>query len=162
LLNYLLWRLIFLLNFVLLVGSVTSEVTKNRGYDNAIDKGKYFLVLETRFYHRYVTTWKKLESETMYLVDISRVDEELATDALELIGARSGHLCDDMWYSLWWRGGCACRAPRWPAVLVTSRSLNGNACRGVSSEYIEESVSLLTGRVVLFVGGRKVTQVLLG
>jgi hypothetical protein len=57
---------------------------KNRGYDNATNKEKYFLILETQFFHRYVTTWKKLESETTYLLDIQCVDEELAADGLEL------------------------------------------------------------------------------
>jgi hypothetical protein len=32
----------------------------------------------------------------MYLVDIPRVDEELAVDGLELAGAWSGHLHDNM------------------------------------------------------------------
>jgi hypothetical protein len=40
---------------------------KNQRYNSATDEGKYFLILEMRFFHKYVTTWKRLESETMYL-----------------------------------------------------------------------------------------------
>jgi hypothetical protein len=78
-----------------------------------------------------LTTWKKLEAETTYLVDIPRVGEELAADGLELASAWSGHLRDDMWFSLWWRSRCTCHAPMWPVVLVMSCSPNRNACRGV-------------------------------
>jgi hypothetical protein len=78
-----------------------------------------------------LTTWKKLEAKATYLVDIPRVSEELATVGLELASAWSGHLRDDMWFSLWRRGGCACRAPMKPTVPVTSCNPNKNACRGV-------------------------------
>jgi hypothetical protein len=90
----------------------------------------------------------------MYLVDISRVDEELATDSLELVGARSGHLCDDMWFSLWWRSRCACRAPRRPVVLVTSHNPNRNTCRGVSGE-IRRGERFSPDRPCCVVGRRK-------
>jgi hypothetical protein len=43
---------------------------KNQGYDNATDKGKYFLISETQFFHSYVTTWKKLESCRVSIVRI--------------------------------------------------------------------------------------------
>jgi hypothetical protein len=104
-----------------------------------------------------LTTWKKLEVKTTYLVDIPRVGEELAADGLELVGAWLRHLCDNMWsFPRQW-GRCACRSPRRATVPVTSRSLNENSCRGVLGETCGESVPSLRGPIVLLVEGRKVT-----
>jgi hypothetical protein len=101
-----------------------------------------------------LTTWKKLEAETTYLVDIPRVGEELAADGLELTGARLEHLHDDMWFTLRQRGECACRAPRWSAVLVMSRSTNGKACRDILGK-IRQGERFSPGGPCRIVGRRK-------
>jgi hypothetical protein len=77
-----------------------SGVTKNQGYDNATDKGKYFLFQKHDFSTSMLTTWKKLGAEATYLFDIPRVGEELVVDGLELAGAWLEHPRDDIWSSL--------------------------------------------------------------
>jgi hypothetical protein len=50
-----------------------------------------------------LTTHKKLEVEVTYLFNIPRVGEESAIDGLELIGAWSENLRDDIWSLTWQR-----------------------------------------------------------
>jgi hypothetical protein len=50
-----------------------------------------------------LATWRKLGAELTYLLNIPCVGEGLAIDGLELVGAWSEHLRDDVWCYPWRR-----------------------------------------------------------
>jgi hypothetical protein len=115
-----------------------SGVTKNRGYDNTTDRGSAFY-FRNMIFHKYINNLKKLGAEVTYLFNIPRVGEELAINGLELVGAWSEHLRDDVWFFPWRRPWGWMHVPRHEAtngsgVLIASRSPNENVCQGVLGE----------------------------
>jgi hypothetical protein len=77
-------------------------------------------IRESTFYfknmisYKHVNNLEKLGVEATYLLNITRVGEDLAIGGFEPMSAWSEHLHDDTWSSPWWRPweADACAAPR--------------------------------------------------